>query len=209
MTDIDAQSPDQIWCGGDIAWGGPWAGECIARVREAGWPTVKGNTDVWITGDPQTVDDAADRSRLMELAEAHHLSDDDRRWLTNLPVGHTGVSGMLLVHASPDSLFDAPGPRGAPAEFARYEGRAQIIVYAHVHEAFVRRVGDATIVANTGAVGFPMDARTASYLLVDIDAPNVTFTHRRVEFDRRAGIAQARAMGGPLGEYFIATIGGD
>jgi predicted phosphodiesterase len=207
MTDIESQSPDQVWCGGDLAWGGPWGSECIARIRETGWPTVRGNTDVWLTGDPQTVELEADRRKLMDMAAAHAVSDDDAKWLANLPIGHMGPSGSLLVHASPDSPFTAPGPDGEPGEFEPYEGRAQLIVYAHVHRAFIRRLRDGTIVANTGAVGFPMDAPTASYLLLDIDAPDITFTHRRVEFDRRAGIAQARTMGPPLGDFFIRTLG--
>jgi predicted phosphodiesterase len=207
MTDMESQSPDQVWCGGDIAWGGPWASECIARVRDAGWPTVRGNTDVWVTGDPQAVESEEERKRLAAIAAAHDISDDDAKWLLNLPVGHTGPSGMLLVHARPDSIFNAPGPDGHPQDFAVYEGKAQILVYAHVHRAFVRRISDTTIVANTGAVGVPKDGTTASYLIVDIDAPNVTFTHRRVEFDRRAGLAQARTLGPPLSDYFAELLG--
>lgn len=207
MTDIETQTPDQVWCGGDLAWGGPWASECIERVRDAGWPTVRGNTDVWVAGDPQTVTSEEDRKELAEIAAAHAISDDDARWLVNLPLGHTGPSGLLLVHASPDSPFNAPGPEAHPADFAAYEGRAQLIVYAHIHRAFVRRLKDGTIVANTGAVGFPMDGKTASYLLVDIDAPDVTLTHRRVEFDRRAGIAQAHTLGSPIADLFQKHLG--
>ena len=207
MTDIETQSPDQVWCGGDVAWGGPWASECVARVREAGWPTVRGNTDVWVTGDPQTVESADDRKELATIAAAHALADDDARWLGNLPLGHAGPSGLLLVHASPDSPFSAPEPDGDPAEFKPFEGRAQLIVYAHIHKAFVRRLRDGTIVANTGAVGFPKDGKSASYLLVDVDAPDVTLTHRRVEFDRRAGMAQARSVGGPIEEIFTRNLG--
>ena len=209
MTDIESQSPDQIWCGGDLAWGGPWPRECIARVREAGWPTVRGNTDVWLTGDPQTIESPDERREVSGFAAAHDLSDDDLKWLANLPMGHAGPSGMLLVHASPESAFTAPGPEDSPADFEPYEGRAQLIVYAHIHKAFVRRLRDGTLIANTGAVGFPKDAVTASYLLIDIDAPDVTLTHRRVEFDRRAGIAQARAMGAPIGDFFIQTLGAE
>src|SRR5918992_5060326 len=90
MTDIERFAPDQVWCAGDIGWLGPWATECIDRVREAGWPTVKGNADVWITGDPQTVEDESERALYEEIAAAHNISQADYKWLTSLPLGHNG-----------------------------------------------------------------------------------------------------------------------
>src|SRR5437867_12842330 len=77
MTDLERQAPDEVWCGGDVAWAGPWGAECIKRVREAGWQTVKGNADVWIAGDPQTVEDPADRTELEAMAAQHNISEDD------------------------------------------------------------------------------------------------------------------------------------
>ncbi|MFN2490506.1 MAG: metallophosphoesterase [Actinomycetota bacterium] len=207
MGDLEKQSPDHIWCGGDIGFLGPRASECIARVREAGWPTVKGNTDVWITGDPQAVEDAGERRSLEEIASAHALSDDDARWLIGLPLGHSGPGSILLVHATPQSPFDAPLPDAPPSEFAPYENAATLVVYAHVHRAFVRRLADGTLVCNTGSVGLPMDGDTASYLLIDGDGPDLTVRHRRVPFDRSAAIEQARALGGALGERFVAALG--
>ena len=202
MTDIEKQSPDTVWFGGDIGWFGPWASECIERVREAGWTCVKGNTDIWLSGDPQTVTDEDERNVTMAIAEEHAISPDDAQWLVNLPLGHSGPGSILLVHGTPSSPFIGPQPDAPPAEFAPYEGQAALVVYAHVHIAFVRRLPDQqTIVANTGSVGLPMDGDTASYLLIDMKGPSITLTHRRVAFDRRAAIAQSRRMG-PAGERF-------
>lgn len=201
MTDIEKQAPDDVWFGGDVGWFGPWASECIARVREAGWTCVKGNTDVWLSGDPQTVTDEQERKRLMAIAEDHAISPEDAQWLVNLPLGHSGPGSILLVHGTPASPFVGPKPDAPAAEFAAYEGQASLVVYAHVHLAFTRRLPDQTIVANTGAVGLPMDGETASYLLVDMQGPSMTLTHRRVAFDRRAAVAQSRRTG-PAGERF-------
>ena len=206
MTDIESQGPDEVWCGGDIGWMGPWASECIERVRGAGWPTVKGNTDVWITGDPQTVQDPDERAELTAIAEQHTISGDDAQWLLNLPLGYSGKGSILLVHGTPNSPFVGPMPDDAAPEFGPYEGQASLVVYAHVHRAFVRRLADGTIVCNTGSVGLPMDGPTASYLLIDRQGPDITLRHRRVAFDRRAGIAQARQMGGPAGQRFVAAL---
>ena len=208
LDDVDRQGVDEIWCGGDLAWGGPWASECIARVRDAGWPTVRGNTDVWVTGDPQTVEAPEDRAHVHAMAEAHAVSKDDARWLISLPLGHSGPGSVLLVHATPQSPFVGPMPDAPAAEFSPYEGEAAIVLYGHVHRAFVRRLSDGTIVCNTGSVGFPMDADSACYLLVDSSGPEWTLQHRRVEFDRDHVLAEARKAGGPIQafvERFLAS----
>jgi predicted phosphodiesterase len=207
VDDIDGQSPDEIWCGGDLGWTGPWASECIACVRDAGWPTIKGNTDVWITGDPQGVEGAEDRAELERIARAHDVSDDDARWLIDLPLGHSAPGSILLVHGTPQSPFDAPMPDAPPVEFEPYEDAASLVVYAHVHRAFVRRLADGTIVSNTGAVGLPMDGDTASYMLIDRAGPDLTIRHRRVAFDREAAIGRARAVKGVASERFLSTLG--
>ena len=202
MTDLEKQAPDEVWCGGDLGWTGPWAAECIARVRAAGWTTVRGNTDVWIAGDPQTIEDPEQRREFEDIARWHAVPEDDARWLLSLPLGHTAAGSVLLVHGTPDSPFRAPDPDAPAAEFTPYEGKATLVVYAHVHKAFVRRLADQSIICNTGAVGLPLDGPTASYLLVDQNGPNLTLRHRRVEFDRRGAMAQSKHSGGPAAEMF-------
>jgi protein phosphatase len=198
VKDLEQQSVDEVWCGGDVAWGGPWASECIARVRAAGWPTVRGNTDVWITGDPQTVEAPDDREHVRSMAEAHALSDDDARWLIGLPLGHSGPGSLLLVHGTPQSPFVGPMPDAPAAEFEPYEDTAAIVVYGHVHRAFVRRLTDGTIVCNAGSVGFPMDADSACYLVIDRNGPDWTLIHRRVAFDRSLVLDEGRRRGGVI-----------
>lgn len=207
LDDIEQQGADEIWCGGDLAWAGPWPSECIAIVRRSGWATVKGNTDVWITGDPQTIDSEEERARMREAAAAHGISDDDAQWLLNLPLEHSPAGSVLLIHATPESPFFAPLPDAPAAEFAPYEGKAALVVYGHVHQAFTRRLADGTLVCNPGSVGLPMDADTASYLLIDREGADVTLRHRRVPFDRQAGMDHARRTGGPVAELFLRFMG--
>ncbi|MDQ3915498.1 MAG: metallophosphatase family protein [Actinomycetota bacterium] len=203
MTDLERYAPDEVWCGGDIAWGGPWASECIARVRDAGWTTIKGNTDIWITGDPQGLESDEQRGELQGVAAAHDISKDEAEWLINLPLGHHGAGSILLVHGTPRSPFKAPLPCDPASEFRDYEGQATVVVYGHVHHSFVRRLSDGTVVANAGSVGLPLDGLTACYMLIDQQGPEWCIRHRRVPFDRRAGLAQARTIGGPVGERFL------
>jgi putative phosphoesterase len=207
MTDIESLSPDAVWCGGDLAWGGPWPSECIGRVRDAGWATVRGNTDVWITGDPQTISTEDARKEARDMAAAHAISPEDAEWLLGLPLGHTGPGSLLLVHGTPQSPFDAPQPNAPPTEFTPYEDQAAVVVYGHVHKAFVRRLGDGTIVVNAGSVGLPMDGDTACYLVIERSGPEWTFVHRRVRFDRRGALAQASRIGPPVGDFFTKMLG--
>lgn len=206
LADIETQSPDEVWCAGDIGWGAPWPSECIAIVREKGWITVKGNTDVWITGDPQTVTSEEDRKQLMELARAHAISKEDAQWLLNLPIGHSGKGSILMVHASPDSPFSAPEPYAASAEFCIYEGRASLVVYGHLHEAFTRRLSEGTLLVNTGSVGLPKDGATSSYLLIDRKGTDLMIRHRRVVFDVADAALQAEKIGGLVASSFINNL---
>jgi predicted phosphodiesterase len=206
MNDIGSQSVDEVWCGGDIAWGGPWPSQCVARIRAAAFAIVKGNTDVWVTGDPQGLTSDEDRARLKILAQAHDICSDDAGWLLNLPLGHHGPGSTLLVHGTPESPFTAPMPDDPPSEFRAYEGQAQLVIYGHVHIAFMRRLSDGTIVCNTGSVGLPADGDTASYLLLDLDGAEWIVRHRRVSFDRKSAIAEARRLPGPVAEGFVDTL---
>ncbi len=206
LADVAAHAPDEVWCGGDVAWSGPWASECIARVRSEGWPTVRGNTDVWITGDPQTVTDENERRDVREFAAGHGISEDDAQWLVNLPLGHSGPGSVLLVHGTPESPFTAPLPDSPTRDFDPYLGRAAIVVYGHVHMTFMRRLRDGTIVCNTGSVGLPMDSPFASYLLIDLNGTDWTLRHRRVAFDRDRALREARAIGGAVAQRFTSIL---
>lgn len=207
LGDLEAQAPDEVWCGGDIGWGGGWASECIARVRKQGWTAIKGNTDVWISGDPQTLESEEARARHRAIAAAHAITDEDAEWLLNLPLGHAGPGSILLVHGTPLSPFEAPQPDDPAAAFEVYEGEAGIIVYGHVHQAFVRRLADGTLVANSGSVGAPKDGTDACYLMVERGGPDLILRHRRVPYDRQASIARARTLDGPLRDLFLENLG--
>ena len=206
-ADIDKHSPDQIWCAGDLGWLGPWAGECVSYVRSAGWPTVKGNTDVWLAGDPQTILEERERQKHIGIAAAHDIDEDDARWLVSLPVGHAGPASLLMVHGTPESPFKAPFPDDPLADFAPYEGQASLVVYGHVHVPFVKRLPDGTIVANPGAVGLPADGTAASYMLLDHNGGDWTIRHRNVDYDSDVVIEASRKMGGAAGERFTALLG--
>ena len=209
MKDISEQGVDEVWCGGDLAWGawpGDWANECISRVRDLGWKTVKGNTDIWLTGDPQTLTSPEARTANEEMARLHGISTEDARWLVNLPVGHAAPGSVLLVHARPDTPFDAPGPQAPAGDFEPYQDQAALVIYGHVHHAFVRRVNDGTVVANTGSVGVPLDSPSPCYMVLDQNGPNWTIVHRRVAYDREQAVEKARQLDTPVVDTFLRYL---
>jgi hypothetical protein len=76
---------------------------------------------------------------------------------------------------------------------------ARLVVYAHLHRPFVRRIGS-LIVANTGSVGWPVDGDwRPSYLLIDDGEVWV----RRVRYDVQAQIAELRASSYPSRSWLV------
>jgi predicted phosphodiesterase len=121
-------------------------------------------------------------------------------------VGHSGPGSILLVHGTPESPFTAPGPVAPSAEFLVYDGSASLVVYGHIHEAFVRRMSDGTLVANAGSVGLPKDGPMASYLIVHRGGTDLLLRHRRVPFDIDDAIKRAEEAGGPVAGRFIEAM---
>jgi len=108
------------------------------------------------------------------------LGEDRIAWLRALPRAHV-QSGVVLVHATPASLWKAPMPAATDGDLQSvYAGLGHpIAVYGHIHRPYVRSL-PGMIVANSGSVGQPHDGdRHASYLLIDGIQPAI----RRVEYD--------------------------
>jgi diadenosine tetraphosphatase ApaH/serine/threonine PP2A family protein phosphatase len=109
------------------------------------------------------------------------IGDERVEWLRRLPAEHR-EDGLVLLHASPGDLWRAPLPNADDTELVATYGacHAEKVVYGHIHRPYVRKVGGALTVANSGSVGSPFDADPrASYLLVDESEVEVV----RVEYD--------------------------
>ena len=189
LADLRQTSPDLILHGGDVAHGGASPAEIVNRVRDLGWPGVVGNTDEMLFRPESLTEFASlspqlkpmwDAIQEMALADCEALGEEQLAWLSSLP--RVQIRGpMALVHASPESLWRAPGPEASDAELAQvYSPLGQkIAIYAHVHCSFIRSVSG-RIVANTGSVSLSYDGdRRAAYLLLDDSQPTI----RRVEYD--------------------------
>jgi diadenosine tetraphosphatase ApaH/serine/threonine PP2A family protein phosphatase len=111
---------------------------------------------------------------------------------------------MALVHASPESLWRAPGPDASDAELESvYAPLGQpIAIYGHVHHPYVRTVSG-MMVANTGSVGLSYDGdRRAAYLLLD----EFELRIRRVDYDVAKELKALSACGLPHAEWVAKML---
>lgn len=211
LADLRQTSPDLILHGGDLAEGGPRPCEIVDRIRELGWPGVVGNTDEMLFRPESLKEFAARAPKLAPLLAAiqemgaaaeQALGPERMAWLSRLPrqLVHAPVA---LVHASPGDLWRAPMHDAPDSELeSTYAPLGQpIVVYGHIHRAYVRTIGALTV-ANSGSVSLSYDGDPrAAYLLVDGTAATI----RRVEYDVEREIKAGFDSGLPHAEW-VGTI---
>jgi predicted phosphodiesterase len=194
LADLQQTSPDLILHGGDLADAGASPVEIVDRIRDLGWQGVVGNTDEMLFR-PESLEEFASQSsappslwtaiRQMAAATRTMLGEERIAWLSGL--ARAQIQGpMVLVHASPESLWRAPTPDATDAELESLYGPLgqPIAVYAHIHRPYIRSIPNPNVrerlVANTGSISLSYDGdRRASYLLLDGHCPTI----RRVEYD--------------------------
>ncbi len=204
IADLKTASPDLVVHGGDLAASGNRAAEVVDRIRDLGWPGVVGNTDEMLWAPEQfdrQMKRAAKLRVLLEIlfhefapATRDLLCDERIQWLQALPREWRNEE-LLLMHASPGDLWQAPMPDCEEQKLlATYSGAgAAIVVYGHIHRPYVRRV-PGLLVANSGSAGVTYDGDPrASYLLVE----DGNITIRRVEYDVEAEIKLLASSGYP------------
>lgn len=139
----------------------------------------------------------------MMAATREQLGEERIAWLGELP--RKQVDGPLaLVHASPESAWRSPGTDAGGAELAsvyRSLGRP-VVVYGHIHQAFVRKLPGLTV-ANSGSVSLAYDGDCrAAYLLVD----GAEVTIRRVEYDVEGEVEALSRSGLPHWEWVARML---
>lgn len=209
LRDLDRVSPQQVVVAGDLAFGGPTPGECVALIRRRGYPTIRGNTDEWLTnapgaGVPGGVADAAAWTRA-------RLTAEDRRYLSVLPflwrTSHD-AGDILVVHATPWSISDAVMPDASEATVVRVfqEAGAAAVVYGHIHIAYVREL-DGRLLINPGSVGLPYDGDPrASYALFSADRGAWRTTLHRVDYDLSEALNASRQSDNPEGQRWARRL---
>lgn len=177
----DLPDVDRIVCTGDVVGYNAWPAECLERVRAVSAVVVQGNHDRTVPTPSQYRANRMAEAGL-ELAR-ETLSDEQRRWLADLPRRTDIADGRYrLVHSHPDP--DQLGTYVEPDEFPtmrpyldEYDG----LVLGHTHVQHAAEVDGRTIV-NPGSVGQPRDGdHRAAYAVLDTADGSVDL--RRVDYD--------------------------
>jgi predicted phosphodiesterase len=208
LEDLRITSPDLILHGGDLADGGARPVEIVDCIRDLGWQGVTGNGEEALS-IPETLEAFASQSsappslwtvvREMMAATRALLGEERIAWLRGLPRVQI-YPPIALVHASPSSPWQSPGPDASDAELESvYSPLGQpFAVYGHIHRSFIRRS-----VINAGSVSLPYDGDSrAAYLLLDGDTPTI----RRVDYDVEKELKVLSKCGFPHADWIAHTL---
>jgi len=212
IADLRTTGVDLVVQGGDLLSGGSRPADVIDRVRELKWPGVYGNADeaCWA---PCRISETLQRPELHRIRDLflsytvpttlREIGGERLEWLTHLPLRWSN-GDIAVVHAGPDDAWQFT-PATAPDEQLEhiYGGLgARVVVYGHIHQPFVRRLGRFTVV-NSGAVSLSFDGdNRASYALIDGDQVEI----RRVAYDVEEEIRLLRDSDDPFASSTIETL---
>jgi len=214
LTDIRAQTPDSLYCLGDLVGYGAFPNEVTARIQAEGHATVMGNYDDGVGYDRGECGCAYRDATDQELGQQslawtrRETTADHKAFLrTLLPEIRLEVDGkrVLLVHGSPRKMNEYLFENRPISSFQRLaqSSNADVIVFGHTHVPYTKTV-DGVLFVNAGSVGKPKDGDPrACYALVDLaSAAPVVF--RRVPYDVAAA-AQAIRLS-DLPDKFAADV---
>jgi putative phosphoesterase len=189
----DMPPVDEIVCVGDVIGYNPWPAECVERIRDVAALTVQGNHDRTVRS-PETY-----RSNQMAYAGLEYaqeeLSEDQLRWLDNLPRKKPIADGrLLIVHDHPEIQDRYVLPHmfsGLWSYLDGYDGLA----LGHTHVQHKEIDGDRLLV-NPGSVGQPRDDDPrAAYAVLDTETSSVEL--HRVAYDIDRVITEVEKVGLP------------
>lgn len=203
LAEIDRRSTTQVVVGGDLALGGPAPAECVHLIRSRGYPSIRGNTDEWLTRKPNRVTDAISWA-------AARLSDEDRGFLGGLPFlwRLQTPADLAVVHATPWSISDVVPPDAPESVVERVfaETRASAVVYGHIHHAYVRAF-HGKVLANSGSVGLPFDGdQRSAFIILRPARKSWEAEIVRVKYDVDAAIHEAEKTDNPERSRWVRRL---
>ncbi len=217
LADVAAPAADHVWCLGDVGGFGAHPDRSIARLREAGIPTVQGNYDDAVG---HARDDCAcgyldpRDQQVAQLSFDYTLaatSEPHRAWLRALPAGaELELAGrrVVLCHGSPRRVNEFLWDSTSSDPFLEWlcaTAGADLLLCSHTGLPWHRALPSGRHVVNVGAIGRPANDGIpgAQYARITL-GDDLTVTFPRVGYDGEAMADDLRREGLPAA--FAETI---
>lgn len=210
LADIDARTPDAVYCLGDLVGYAPYPNEVINEIKRRRIPTIAGNYDegIGLTSDncgcAYKTQDEKDNGAVSIAYTNEIVRSKERAFLKNLPrhmaldFQHNGEKfKFLMVHGSPRKINEYLFEDRAEKSLMKImeTGSADIMAFGHTHKPYHRVLenedGSFRHAINIGSVGKPKDGdNRACYVMLDInpetsmkDKASVQVEFIRIEYD--------------------------
>ena len=169
FEDIEKRNVDKIICLGDIIMKGVHSRECLPLVREKCDIVLRGNCDRHFSQEHENINEFPEQEQKRIKWMKSTLSEDDRKYLYNLPYSYEFyMSGSLvrLFHAMPDvdnravlnvDSIETKLKMFYPSTNTVSQNVADVIIYGHIHHPYLDRLYNKTLI-NIGSVGNSFDA---------------------------------------------------
>jgi predicted phosphodiesterase len=210
LRSIDTESPDAVWCLGDLVGYGPQPNRCCELVAERADVCLIGNHDLGVLGRIDLEDFSPDAAAAARWT-AEVLEDSPRRYLESKSSSAV-LDGAELYHASPrDPVWEyVLAPEVAFLSLQATEKPLVLVGHSHIAlrfgaEELMLALGEGgnevdlaseRWLLNPGSVGQPRDGNpSAAWLLVDFDAQRAVY--HRVEYPVEKTQAEIRERGLP------------
>jgi predicted phosphodiesterase len=216
LEEVDAATPDEIWCLGDVVGYGPAPNECCAILSERADVCLVGNHDLVVV-EKLSIDEFNADARDAALWTQQELEPGWRDWLSSLePEAHRESTGLFHASARDPVWEYVLSSESAARSFHATE--EQLILVGHSHIALAIDEGLAGGQApegkridldtgrwllNPGSVGQPRDGDPrAAWLLLDTRETFAEF--RRVAYSIERTQSAMRVAGLP--EALVARL---
>jgi len=209
LAAIDASTPDEIWCLGDIVGYGARPNECCAIVRERATVCLGGNHDLAVRGTIDLRDFSGDAG--VAAAWTKGVMDAGSLAFLQTLDARATAHGIALYHGSArDPVWEYVLSDDAAAVTLTLTDAPTVLV-GHSHVALAVSstlaggvapagttidLASARWLLNPGSVGQPRDGDPrAAYLALDLDSHTASF--ERIEYDIARTQAEIRDAGLP------------
>ena len=212
--DIEGQSPDLVYCLGDLVGYGAFPNEVIEFISERDISTVMGNYDEGVGFDMEecgcaykTVEE--DRlGRLSLLWTRRRTTAENKAFLQELPL-QIRLEGrrpyLLLVHGSPRKINEYLYQDRPEASFERIAKLAgtDVLLFGHTHLPYTKTT-NGTLFINAGSVGKPMDGDPRGSYAIVRTGGRTKVEIRRVRYDVTAAADAIRET--DLPDHFASLL---